>query len=246
VIDAGLTRVRYRGRHHVGGAGAVIAIPPGELHTGEPATPPTPEWGYGWSYRMIYPDAELVRLAAGDRLTNNVADTFFDTPIIVDPEIAAAIGALHIRLLDAGCTLAREEALLTMLGQLLDRYAVRPDAPPIRRADAHDLVRRAREFMADHFARRIRLAEIAERCAVSPFRLIRAFGTSIGIPPHAYLTQLRVSRAQAMLKAGTLVARVAYRCGFADQAHLTRTFRRIIGVTPGAYARAVLGSVRVQ
>jgi AraC family chemosensory pili system transcriptional regulator ChpD len=74
---------------------------------------------------------------------------------------------------------------------------------------------------------------------MSEFQLIRAFQRVLGVSPYAYLVQLRVNRARTLLHQGVAVSEVAYTCGFSDQSHLTRTFKKAIGVPPGAYQRAV-------
>jgi AraC-like DNA-binding protein len=58
------------------------------------------------------------------------------------------------------------------------------------------------------------------------------------LTPHAYLDQLRVRHARELLRNGIAPADVALRTGYADQSHLTRHFRRLVGVTPGQYARS--------
>jgi AraC-like DNA-binding protein len=83
--------------------------------------------------------------------------------------------------------------------------------------------------------------ELSQVCGVSAFHLIRCFRDAVGLPPHAYLKALRVSRAQAMLQGGSSISDVAYDCGFSDQSHLTRNFKRVTGLSPGAYARLVRG-----
>jgi AraC-like DNA-binding protein len=76
-------------------------------------------------------------------------------------------------------------------------------------------------------------------CDTSPFHLVRCFTDVVGMPPHAYLTQVRANRARALLLSGEGLSGVAYRCGFCDQSHLTRTFKRLFGVTPGSYVAAL-------
>jgi AraC-like DNA-binding protein len=67
---------------------------------------------------------------------------------------------------------------------------------------------------------------------------VRRFRDQTGLTPHAFQTNVRIARARAMLSGGEPIARVAAACGFADQPHLTRTFRRAVGVTPGRFASA--------
>jgi AraC-like DNA-binding protein len=57
----------------------------------------------------------------------------------------------------------------------------------------------------------------------------------MGMPPHAFQTQLRITRAKEMLRRGWPISRVALEAGFADQSHLTRHFKRLLQVTPGQY-----------
>jgi len=70
------------------------------------------------------------------------------------------------------------------------------------------------------------------------YHLARTFRAEIGMPPSTYQRQLRVRRAVQQLRDGVPAARVAADCGFADQAHLTRHFKRLVGVTPGVFASA--------
>jgi transcriptional regulator GlxA family with amidase domain len=99
-------------------------------------------------------------------------------------------------------------------------------------------VRRALDHLRERWDQPVPLDELAAVAGLSRFELARRFAAQVGLPAHAYQTGLRVNRARAMLRAGRAPAEVAVACGFADQAHLTRTFRRIVGVPPGRYARA--------
>ncbi|HMJ74604.1 MAG TPA: helix-turn-helix domain-containing protein [Iamia sp.] len=66
--------------------------------------------------------------------------------------------------------------------------------------------------------------------------MVRVFTRRYGLPPHRYRVGRRVDRARALLLDGVPPARVAVECGFHDQPHLTRHFRRQVGTTPAAYA----------
>jgi AraC-like DNA-binding protein len=84
------------------------------------------------------------------------------------------------------------------------------------------------------------VAGLARRSAVSRERMHRAMKQWIGMTPSAYLRAVRLHRAKQLVLSGAPVASVAAECGFADQAHFTRWFRRTFGYTPGDLARASL------
>ena len=75
---------------------------------------------------------------------------------------------------------------------------------------------------------------------VSRFQLLRGFAREVGATPHAYLIQRRVHLVQKLLALGCNPAEAALRAGFADQSHMTRAFRRQLGVTPARYRAAVI------
>lgn len=93
-------------------------------------------------------------------------------------------------------------------------------------------------LMRSQLAESISLEEMARVAALSPFHFARQFKAATGHPPHDYHIRLRVDRAQELLRTRgrewTLAA-IAAECGFVDQSHLSRHFKRVVGVTPGEY-----------
>lgn len=85
----------------------------------------------------------------------------------------------------------------------------------------------------------VSLDALARAVHLSKSHLVRLFRTQVGLPPHAYLLRLRISRACRLLAAGMPIAEAAHAAGFADQSHLTRHFKYYLGLTPGAYVRSV-------
>jgi AraC-like DNA-binding protein len=102
------------------------------------------------------------------------------------------------------------------------------------------MLERAREYLAEHCCENVSLAQLAGVVALDPFALVRGFSRAFGLPPHAWMLQERVRRAQVLLRDGVPPAEAAVRVGFADQSHLTRCFKRMTGVTPGRYRASVL------
>lgn len=108
-----------------------------------------------------------------------------------------------------------------------------------RQTGAPRAVRRARAFLHGALAEKVTLDQLAAHAALDKFRLVRAFRQEVGLPPYEYLTYLRVARARELLQREARVAQVAQDVGFYDESQLHRHFRRIVGTTPGAYARSL-------
>src|SRR5579863_7969562 len=104
-------------------------------------------------------------------------------------------------------------------------------------AHEHPAVRRAREYMEIHFTENISIARLAALVSLSPYYFARVFGRQTNVPPHAYLESIRIRKAQEFLDCGHTPASAAISAGFVDQSHLTRRFRRFLGITPGEYVR---------
>lgn len=96
-------------------------------------------------------------------------------------------------------------------------------------------VRRALGLMRERFADALTLDELSEYAALDKFHLCRAFRVQVGMPPHAYLTQLRILHAKELLASGTRPKDIAPLVGMYDQSQLNRHFRRIVGMTPGQF-----------
>jgi AraC-like DNA-binding protein len=130
-------------------------------------------------------------------------------------------------------TLECESRLAGAVRLLLSCCAERavPDPKP------HDrrTLSRVRDVLEARYAENVSLPELAGVAGIGRFHLAHAFAHQYGLPPHAYRVALRVSKARALLARGVPPAEVALATGFSDQSHLTRAFRRFVGVTPAHY-----------
>lgn len=97
-------------------------------------------------------------------------------------------------------------------------------------------VERALELLRARLAEAVSLDDLAAHSGIDKFRLCRAFRAQVGLPPHAYLTRLRIARAKQLLAQGAKPRDVAPMVGLYDQSQLNRHFRRLVGITPGQYA----------
>jgi AraC-like DNA-binding protein len=104
---------------------------------------------------------------------------------------------------------------------------------------AHPVVCHVRDHIQRTYSQKVRLEELAKNAGMCRSALVRAFTRQVGLPPHAYRIHLRISRAQELITEGWPLSDVSLEVGFADQSHLNRHFKRLIGISPGRYARAV-------
>lgn len=99
--------------------------------------------------------------------------------------------------------------------------------------------RRVAAHIDAHLSQNLRLTDLAAIARLSSSYFSRAFKGSFGQAPHAFIIERRIVRAQQeMLAADEPLSQIAIACGFADQAHLSRAFRRLTGRTPHAWRRA--------
>ena len=101
-------------------------------------------------------------------------------------------------------------------------------------------IQRAVALVAAKFVDRLSCEEMARAAGLSRFHFSRLFSRLMGFSPHEYLVRYRLEHAQKLLSSPEeelSLADVAAACGFADQAHLARRFRRAYGVSPSAFRR---------
>ena len=133
------------------------------------------------------------------------------------------------------------ESLATALAVVLIRRHSTSDQPAAtaetrRHALSPARLRRAMDFMRMRLADDISLSDVAAEAGLNPQHFARVFRRETGAPPHRYLMGLRVDRARELLIGSDLsLASVAMRSGFCSQSHMTTSFKRVLGTTPGRF-----------
>jgi AraC family transcriptional regulator len=121
-----------------------------------------------------------------------------------------------------------------------DPYGTKSAAPSASRGGlAPWQIRKVSAYIEAQLDSTISTADLAGLVKLSLFHFCRAFRASFGESPHTYVMRRRVERAQGMmLRTRLSLAQIAIECGLADQAHLSKSFRRFVGESPGAWRRA--------
>jgi AraC-like DNA-binding protein len=221
LVDVGT--VRFDLDHHEHGALAdrVTLLPPHVSHDGRSVE------ATGFRKRVVYLDEHLI---GADRIGAAV-----DHPGWADAELRRQVHELHGVLDRPADAFEAEVRLALVCDRLRDRLSD-ADGPDVRRD--RPLAHRLRDLLDARVVDGVALDDAARVLGAHPTHLVRAFGREFGIPPHRYLTGRRLDAARRRLLLGERPAAVAAAVGFHDQAHLTRHFRRLLGVTPAAYARS--------
>lgn len=130
-----------------------------------------------------------------------------------------------------------DELLQLLVHRMLRSHSTaRTAVTPSRHALAPFRLRRALDFIEARLADPIGLTEVAAVTGVSPFHFSRTFRQAMGVSPYAYVLRQRIERARGLLTQSDLsLTAIARQCGFGSQSQFSRTFKRILGTTPGHY-----------
>jgi len=216
-VLAGRCHFVLAGQKHSAGAGDVLAIAPSVVHTcvldrnNEP----------GSLVLMVY--------APTDWLNQLGVPAPAASALLHAPALARSAGAVH----SVGSAAEWVAQALPALAR--GSGALPAQAPPEGRAGRQVLQALQRAAAADVPAS---IDQLADACSVSREHFHRVTTRWLGVSPGDYLRAARMSRARRLLLGGESIAEAALACGFADQAHFTRWFRRCFGYTPGALLQA--------
>jgi len=216
--------------HHPGGPnpvrpGSVVMIEPDVVHSCNPVRQ------QAWSYRMLFVEADWLHRALAQlwHLPAPLTGLEFLSRCVDDPVVAGQVRALS-EPLDSE---AAARALARQLPAWISNW--------VRPGRAHDLERvpealaPAIENLRARPEQKLTVRELAALCRLSEATFIRRFQGAFGMTPGRYLLNLRLNGARTLLSRGMPLAEAAHAMGFADQAHLQRSFKAHHAMTPGNY-----------
>lgn len=236
VIERGGCEFFDRGDTHIALADSIVLINPGEVHDGSATETAR------LAYRALYPTVDALQRIASEFAGGQQGVPYFTTAVVQDEQVRLLLRSLLALLEMPASALEQESRFFLAFTQLIARYAEqRPLAQNVGKE--HHAVRLIRDYLETQYAEQITLSQLASLVGLSRYHVLRVVHAELGLPPHAYLTQVRIRQAKKLLRLGMPISQAALEAGFVDQSHLTRHFKRHIGVTPGQYA---LDSKNVQ
>jgi len=209
-VDAGIRRLTLSDGELDLGPGDGFVIPPDAPHA----------WAAteGGGHRILVLDPAAFRFPV------------WRARVIRDAAWGDVFDALHASV-EAGESGGRPlaERLLEITDRLVPRAVERKLPPGPAKA--------ARREVQDRLEEALDLSELGRRVGLSPFHLHRLYRATWGLTPAEHRVEARLREARRLLLAGVSPALVAVATGFADQSHLNRAFRRLMGVPPGVWLK---------
>lgn len=190
--------------------------------------------------------SEYVNLTLDQQLLNQVAsDNDLSTPVEIehrvifpDTTILHVAQLVKLEVINGGLAgkVYTESLRNLLMIHLLRNYNLALVKPQLGSLLDTFKLNQVKDFIEEHLAEDLTIADMAAVVHISQFHFARAFKTATGESPHRYLTQRRIERAKILLSVTRLaVSEVANRVGFSNQSHFTAQFRKFTGVTPKQY-----------
>ncbi len=220
-LDGKLVRERRR-------AGNIAIIPAGISHRCN--------WNTSVQFMVLAIEPALLQQVGQDFVNPDrieLTPRFMNEP---DPLIQGIFSTLREELESGkiGGDLLIDSLKTTLALHLLRNYCtIQPKLSSYRNGLSQSTLQQVTEYIHEHLHQDLKLVELSAIAQLSPYHFLRLFKQRIGITPHQYILQRRIEKAKHLLKHSELsIADIAVLTGFSDQSHLTRCFKRIVGITP--------------
>lgn len=236
VIESGAQRFYRTGGDHIAPQHSIILVNADEVHNGCSATDD------GWAYRAMYPLPKLFEDISRE-LGLDQGAPYFPQAVVHDEQLAQMLRLTFNTLTQSDNRLLRETLIYSAMVKLVSRHGKRRFAANQSQIGKQQLAL-VKQFLDEQPAADVSLQDLASIAGISACNLLRQFQRSFGLPPHAYQIQSRLRLAQQLIRRGHKILDVALDCGFHDQSHFHRHFKRALGITPGKYAKAVGNNIQ--
>ncbi|HVK56557.1 MAG TPA: AraC family transcriptional regulator [Burkholderiales bacterium] len=159
----------------------------------------------------------------------------FRNPVIQSPRLHRHLLKTHATFELSDCSLEKSTQLALFIGAVAEETSCRQMPVHVEKRRGNRYASIVIDYLRENYSQNITLKDLAALTNTNPFVLLRQFRNEVGVTPHEYLLSHRINCASRYIQRGIALANVALLCGFSDQSHLTRKFRRMVGITPGQF-----------
>ncbi|MFE6167246.1 AraC family ligand binding domain-containing protein [Viridibacillus arvi] len=227
-IEEGQRYLVCKGKEYVINPGDLLLFNPYDTHSCEQID------GKTLDYRCINVKPEIMKKVMLGINGNEILPCFKQN-VLYDSELVSNLRELHLKISQEESEFKKEELFLYLLEELIQLYSDLTFLPPA--SETSDEIKKVCKFLEENYKKTITLNDLSELTGWSKYHLLRSFTKQKGISPYCYLETIRVNHAKKLLEQGIEPIEVTFLTGFCDQSHLTKFFKRLVGLTPKQYMR---------
>ncbi len=206
----------------------IFILNPGQVHSCGSDNP------LGHSYKIISVSAQAMQTIASQLSEKQENAPNFKNIRYNDKELVLMFESLLKTLEAPESDMQCETEVIAFLAHLLLHFSEFP--PSVQCMEkTRASVEKVCRYIKQNYGKNLALKDLAEVACLSPFHFQREFTRHMGITPHEYLQDFRISQAKKRLLQSENLADIAIQSGFADQSHFSRTFKKTVGISPGRY-----------
>ena len=227
IVRQGSETTTIRGQVHTSLPGTIFIVNPEEIHSSVSVEA---------EYQVFKIQAAEFQRIASEVLRSESGQPCFRDFEIHDAHMFRALVALYDTLEQSNSMLQKESQFISAISRLIERHNKGKSSNRDSRYSSEEKkVDLVREYLKASYAENVSLEHLTLLTSLGRFSLLRAFANRVGVPPHEFQTQIRIAHARELIRQGCSLSEAALRTGFCDQSHLSRHFKRIVGMTPGEY-----------
>lgn len=227
-IEKGQRYLLCQGQEYMINPGDLVLFNPYDTHSCEQID------GEALDYRCINVMPDVMKRFVME-ITGTDSLPYFTQNVLFRHELNASLKELHIQILQKEKALKKEELFLNLLEELIRTYS---DVTFLENApEPSDEVKAVCGYLEAHYTKNITLDDLSKLTGWSKYHLLRSFTKQKGLSPYSYLETVRINHAKKLLEQGVKPIETAFQTGFSDQSHLTKFFKRQVGLTPKQYMK---------
>lgn len=220
LILNGVHKVDINGEDIVAKTGSIKIINPYEIHIADGTL--------SWKYANFMPNENLIKNIAKQISDDEVKSEIKFHNTITDQKAIGYFKSLYISAKDDKSKILYEENMILFISYLLKNFAYNN----FPKKDVSYSLNRAIDYIHEYFLEEITLDKLSFESKISKYHLIKLFKNKTGFTPHQYIMILKIEHAVKLINMGENLSQVAFMCGFSDQSHFIKTYKKYFGYTP--------------
>lgn len=230
IIKEGQNDFYCQGKLYKAYPGDTVLINPSEIHNGNSRK------NEHLDYNVFYLDPNSLTEIFGEDSNPSSLSFSFSQTVVRDPNLFCKIAKLFTTIeAEANDEIFLTEQYLNVIQTIARNYSNDIPGNSSLESQYSPRLKILKEYIHDNLGNKLLLAEMSRLCFTSPFHLLRIFTKFTGITLYQFILVRRIEKAKELLKARQSIHDVTFQMGFSDQSHFTRSFKKMVGLTPRQY-----------